>query len=85
MLETIISQSLLSDSHNPADVSAICNSAYLAAVHDAIRGREAGEVGKGDVVVSEKHFLDAIVATKPSSVKVGEEEKFGVGRRVAFH
>ena len=85
MLETIISQGLLRDDHNPADLSAICNSAYLAAVHEAIRGRRAGEVGKEDVIVSEKHFLDAIIATKPSSVKIAEEDQFGVGQRVAFH
>ena len=84
VVDDIVSRGLISDDHNPADISAICNSAYLSAVHEAVRGKRAGEVGEGDVVVTEGHFLDAIIATKPSSVKVGEEE-FAVGQRVAFH
>ncbi|GMH72840.1 hypothetical protein TrST_g8688 [Triparma strigata] len=85
VVETAVATGALHDGYNAADIQAVCNSAYLAAVHSAIEGKKPGEVKEEQVKITAKHFFEAVRATKPSSVKIVEDEEFKVSSRVAFH
>ena len=64
---------------NGADIAAICNTAYLKAVHEVLeKERNAKEINREQLVLKFEHFSEAIKDTNPSgliSSKHDEESK----------